>query len=40
MPHCLDCALHDSPLLEGFTYMDQYDINDLINVYDNFIPVC
>ncbi|XP_029166746.1 uncharacterized protein LOC114937466 [Nylanderia fulva] len=36
VPYCLDCALELSPLLEGFTYMDQNDINDLKNVYDNF----
>lgn len=36
-PYCLDCALKLSPLLEGFTCIKAKDIQNLINIYDNFI---
>ncbi|KAL6440902.1 hypothetical protein ACFW04_003367 [Cataglyphis niger] len=37
VPYCLKCALKKSPLLEGFTYMEENDIHHRINIYDNFI---
>lgn len=34
--HCLDCARKISPLLEDFTMLEEYTMEDLMEVYDNF----
>lgn len=36
VPYCLDCALKLSPLLEGFTCIEEKNKEDLINIYDTF----
>ncbi|XP_013421535.1 lysine-specific demethylase 6A isoform X1 [Lingula anatina] len=34
--HCLDCARKTSSTLEGFIVLNQYTMDDLMEVYDNF----
>ncbi|XP_077515282.1 utx histone demethylase isoform X2 [Amblyomma americanum] len=34
--HCLDCSRRLSPRLEGFVVLEEYSIEDLMDVYDNF----
>ncbi|XP_060561542.1 lysine-specific demethylase 6A-like isoform X1 [Ruditapes philippinarum] len=36
--HCQDCAKKIHPRLEGFVVLNQYRIEDLINIYDNYSP--
>lgn len=35
--HCLDCARKSNPLLEDFVMLEEYTMEDLMEVYDNFI---
>lgn len=35
--HCCDCARKQSPNLEGFVCLEEYKLEELIRVYDNFI---
>jgi len=35
--HCLHCSRRHSPNLEGFVCLEEYHLEDLIDVYDNFI---
>lgn len=35
--HCLDCARKCSPVLEDFIMLEEYTMEDLKDVYDNFI---
>ncbi|XP_035212282.1 lysine-specific demethylase 6A-like isoform X2 [Stegodyphus dumicola] len=35
--HCLDCARKSSPVLEDFVMLEEYTMEDLMEVYDNFI---
>ncbi|CAL1276391.1 unnamed protein product [Larinioides sclopetarius] len=35
--HCLDCARKCSPVLEDFVMLEEYTMEDLMEVYDNFI---
>lgn len=34
--HCLHCSRRHSPNLEGFVCLEEYHLEDLIEVYDNF----
>lgn len=34
--HCQDCAKKSHPRLEGFVVLNQYRLEDLINIYDNY----
>ncbi|CAG2164826.1 unnamed protein product [Oppiella nova] len=34
--HCLDCARKTSPTLEGFVILEEYTLDELMEVYDNF----
>lgn len=35
--HCVDCARRQAPRLEGFVVLEEYHLNDLCQVYDNFV---
>lgn len=35
--HCLDCARKQSPNLDGFVCLEEYKIEELMEVFDNFI---
>ncbi|KAG8189478.1 hypothetical protein JTE90_018130 [Oedothorax gibbosus] len=35
--HCLDCGRKSSPTLENFIILEEYKIEDLKEIYDNFI---
>ncbi|XP_066953112.1 lysine-specific demethylase 6A isoform X3 [Macrobrachium rosenbergii] len=35
--HCIDCARRQAPRLEGFVVLEEYHLNDLCQVYDNFV---
>ncbi|RXG68549.1 Lysine-specific demethylase 6A [Armadillidium vulgare] len=35
--HCIDCARKQSPRLDCFVVLEEYHLNDLCQVYDNFI---
>ncbi|XP_054709172.1 lysine-specific demethylase 6A-like [Uloborus diversus] len=35
--HCLGCARKSSPILEDFVMLEEYTMEDLMEVYDNFI---
>ena len=35
--HCLHCSRRHSPNLEGFVCLEEYHLEDLIDVYDNFV---
>ncbi|XP_059483249.1 lysine-specific demethylase 6A isoform X2 [Neocloeon triangulifer] len=35
--HCLDCARKQSPNLDGFVCLEEYKIEELMEVYDNFV---
>ncbi|XP_070158900.1 lysine-specific demethylase 6A-like [Polyergus mexicanus] len=37
VPYCLDCALKLSPILEGFICVEENNLHDVINIYDNFV---
>uniref|UniRef100_A0A8D8V7C9 Lysine-specific demethylase 6A n=2 Tax=Cacopsylla melanoneura TaxID=428564 RepID=A0A8D8V7C9_9HEMI len=34
--HCMDCAKKQAPNLEGFVCLEEYRMNELIQVFDNF----
>ncbi|KAI5711911.1 hypothetical protein M8J75_004200 [Diaphorina citri] len=34
--HCMDCARKQAPNLEGFVCLEEYRMNELIQVFDNF----
>jgi len=34
--HCLDCARKTSPTLEEFVILEEYTMDELMEVYDNF----
>lgn len=34
--HCLQCARKSSPVLEDFVMLEEYTMEDLMEVYDNF----
>jgi histone demethylase len=34
--HCLNCARKTSPDLDGFNVLNQYKIEELMEIYDNF----
>lgn len=34
--HCVDCARKASPALEDFVILEEYKIEELMEVYDNF----
>ena len=34
--HCHDCAKKVHPRLEGFVVLNQYRLEDLVSIYDNF----
>ncbi|XP_029678012.1 histone demethylase UTY-like [Formica exsecta] len=36
VPYCLDCALKLSPILEGFICVEENNLHNVINIYDNF----
>lgn len=35
--HCVDCARKQSPNLEGFVCLEEYSMDELMEVYDNFV---
>jgi len=35
--HCLDCARKQSPNLDGFVCLEEYKIEELMEVFDSFI---
>lgn len=35
--HCMGCARKQSPNLEGFVCLEEYSMEELMDVYDNFI---
>ncbi|OXA61182.1 lysine-specific demethylase 6A isoform X2 [Folsomia candida] len=35
--HCINCALQASPELSGFVCLEEYDLTDLMKVYDDFV---
>lgn len=35
--HCLDCARKTSSTLDSFSLLEEYKIEDLMDVYDNFV---
>lgn len=35
--HCMDCARKQSPNLEGFVCLEEYSMEELMDVYDNFV---
>lgn len=35
--HCLHCSRRHSPNLEGFVCLEEYHLDDLTDVYDNFV---
>lgn len=35
--HCIDCARRQAPRLESFVVLEEYHLNDLCQVYDNFV---
>lgn len=35
--HCLDCARKTSATLEDISVLEEYKMDDLMNIYDNFI---
>jgi lysine-specific demethylase 6A len=35
--HCLDCARKQSPNLDGFVCLEEYKLEELTEVFDNFI---
>jgi hypothetical protein len=35
--HCLDCARKQSPNLDGFVCLEEYKIEELMEVFDNFV---
>ena len=35
--HCLHCSRRHSPNLEGFICLEEYKLDDLMDVYDSFI---
>ncbi len=34
--HCVDCARKQANDLEGFLCLEEYEMSELITVYDNF----
>ena len=34
--HCLDCALKTSSTLDEFVILEEYTMDELMEVYDNF----
>jgi lysine-specific demethylase 6A len=34
--HCLNCARKISPTLENFVILNQYKLEELMEIYDNF----
>ncbi|KAH8038682.1 hypothetical protein HPB51_002826 [Rhipicephalus microplus] len=36
MVHCLSCSRRINPRLDGFVVLEEYSIEDLMDVYDNF----
>lgn len=40
--HCQDCARKASARLENFVVLEEYKMEELMDVYDNFVlhPVC
>jgi histone demethylase len=34
--HCLDCARKINPTLEEFVILEEYTMDELMEVYDNF----
>jgi histone demethylase len=34
--HCMECARKQSPNLEGFVCLEEYKMEELTEVYDNF----
>jgi len=34
--HCLNCARKVSPTLEKFVVLNQYKLDELVDIYDNF----
>jgi hypothetical protein len=34
--HCLNCACKISPTLENFVILNQYKLEELMEIYDNF----
>ncbi|KAK9746028.1 JmjC domain, hydroxylase [Popillia japonica] len=35
--HCMECARKQSPNLEGFVCLEEYSMEELTDVYDNFV---
>lgn len=35
--HCMGCARKQSPNLEGFVCLEEYSMEELMDVYDSFI---
>lgn len=35
--HCMDCARKQSPNLEGFVCLEEYRMDELMEVYDHFV---
>ncbi|CAB3368703.1 Hypothetical predicted protein [Cloeon dipterum] len=35
--HCIDCARKQSPNLDGFVCLEEYKIDELMDVYDSFV---
>lgn len=35
--HCLSCARKQAPNLQGFVCLEEYRLNDLIEIYDKFM---
>lgn len=35
--HCAQCAIRTSPLLENFVVLQEYEMEDLDKIYDNFV---
>lgn len=35
--HCIDCARKQSPNLEGFVCLEEYSMEELMEVFDSFI---
>ena len=34
--HCMECARKISPMLENFVVLSQWDVKELVSIYDNF----
>lgn len=35
--HCIDCARKQSSNLEGFVCLEEYSMEELMEVFDNFV---